>query len=415
MSAEVNSQEKEIVVYIGTRRLVALEGIVGHGEPRVIRSVRQAKPDGFENGLVTNLEKAAASIEKLLETLAENSEDEISCSVVLGHSKIQSYTFSSSQYYQGAARPVSSQEIRSVIAQTRSVATLPLTEIILQVVPESFVVDDMEDIRNPLGLEARRLGVNLKIYTMNFQDFKNLASAFETAEVRVKGFYPKALPLSEGVLTESEKTDGAVIVDIADEDARLVLWKNGNMLDSKNVPLGGKFMTEQIAQGWNIDGTDAEKVKEQYASLISHPDFGEELIPLIERQGKGHHPIRRQEFQEKFFAQSKGWMKNLLAEVDAFVEEGKLRFPHYVFTGGGTRPDGFLEFLQAQFSREARIGLVRRLDAPNELLVDLSMTAALGMFRWMGNYERDQKRLTAPTGLLQKTMGSARDWFFAYF
>jgi len=396
--------------------LAALAGEVEPDDPRIIGFAEAREPAGFEDGLVTNLDAAVSSLEGMLERLIPGrGSHDLAVHVVLGNDRLGSYDCASSQYYQGAPRTISHHEIRQVIDQTRSIATLPLTQTLLQVVPECFLVNDLADIRNPLGLEAVRLGVQLKIFTMNYQDFKNIARAFETADIEVKGYWPKTLAVSEAVLTDEEKEVGVMLVDITDPGTRLILWKNGRLRASKTLPLGGRSLTRKIAETWSIEEHDAERVKERFAALTAVTEFGEELIPLVYRHGKGAHSIRRQEFHEKFLAFAGEWMEEILRGMDAFAQEEKTRYPHYVFTGGGTCLEGFLEFLQTRFARDARLGFSRRMEAPTELLVAPSLTGALGLFRWLATYAKDYDELLAPRGFFEKTISTARDWFCNYF
>ncbi|MBN1689237.1 MAG: hypothetical protein JW893_09060 [Candidatus Omnitrophica bacterium] len=409
-------RRRELFIYIGTRKIVALDGIVGNGAPHVLRWKTIRFPEGFQNGFVTNLERASATIRKIFEDVRTDEEwDGSSCYVILGNSKLKSYHFSSSQYYPNEERNISSSEIHSVIEQTRSVATLPLSEVILQVVPESFLINDMDGVRNPMGLEARRLGVHLKIFTMNFEEFRNITKAFEASDVEVKGFFPRMISVSEAVLEEQEKDEGVVIVDVADDNTQLILWKNGYLADSKIIGCGARYLTEKIAGLWNIEFFDAERVKEQYGSLNPKQAFGEELIPLVERNGKGVHQIPRGEFLEKFNQVAREWLSSIIDETGVFLRKHNFRYPHYVFTGGGTALDGFLEFLQNEFACEANLGTVHRIEAPHEILVDPSMCPVLGGLKWLDRYEREYRRLLVPSNIFQKTIATARDWFMTYF
>ncbi len=407
--------ESEIVFYVGSRKLVALAGTLSGTEPRILSHAIQKHPAGFEKGFVVSLDKAAASIESVLESLLPGRDHaEISASVVLGNGKLKTYHFASSQYFE-TARTLSALEVRSVINQTKTVATLPLTECVLQAMPESFTVNDLAGIRDPLGLEAARLGVDLKIFTMNHQEFKNIANAFEAAEISVKGFYPKTLTVSEAVLTEREKEEGVLVIDIADDAVQLVVWKAGRLLGTHSLPLGSRVLTEKVAQEWGIENHDAEKVKEQYGSLQPDIKYGDELIPLVERKGKGAFTVQRSAFHEKFSELAKAWITEILGQAEVFAQNQKTLYPHYVFTGGGTALEGFLECLQKQFSRDARLGASHKVEAPHELLVDTSLAPALGMYRWLAANGSAQSRMTAPTGTLQKTLATAKSWFSNYF
>jgi cell division protein FtsA len=415
MSA-TEANEQYIVIYVGTGKLVLLEGGAGSKEPRIKHCEMMTDPAGFENGLVTNLERATHTLELLAGKSSQLQQADNRCVyVVLGNSKLKSYSFSSSQYYQGGIKTVTPAEIRAVIEQTQSVSTLPLSEHVLQAIPESFLVNDMPGIRNPLGLEANRLGVMLRIFTMNYQDHRNIAKAFDAADLEVIAYYPKTLTVSEAILSAAEKEQGAVIVDISEDATEFILWKGGNLFASQVCPAGASFLVQRIASEWGIEQHDAMRVRDTYASLNAGTQFGEELIPLIERNGKTSHPIRRQDFQQKFILQCSEWIECLLKETDRFITDHKVLHPHYVFTGSGVQCDGFLEFLQSKFARDGRIGLPHGLEASNELMMDSSMPAALGMFRCFETYEREREKFSTANGFFAKTAASVRGWFSDYF
>lgn len=405
-----------VVVYIGTRKVVAVLGDTGGHHPRILKWEEAISPAGFSKGLVCNLQNASASLEKLLNALLPpEAWEHTPLYVVLGHSGFKMYRFSSCEYYSPDRRTISSHEIQAVVQQTRSVATLPLTESILQAIPESFLVNDMPAVHNPVGLEAERLGVTLQIYSMEFQNFRNLAKVFETLDFEVEGYFPKTLPLAQAVLSDAEKQEGVLIIDIADDATQLVLWKNGLLAGVKTLPTGGHELTRWIAQAWNIEERDAEKVKEKFATLDHREQQSEELVPLVLRNEKVQQSIPRKEFLEKFFKHAHGWMGNILQEADAFIQEQKIRHPHILFTGGAVMIEGFLEWLQKEFSRDGTIGITHFVDAPQELVRDPSMAPALGMFRWVMTSERAHDALFTPRGLVAKTVAAARAWFTNYF
>lgn len=409
---------RKTIVYIGTHKLAALQVSLEGQEPLVLRSSVLSDPEGFEKGLVSNLQKASASIENVISRLYERGlsrPSNFSCSVVVGNSKLKTYSYSSSIYYQGVQRAVAAEDMRQVIRQTRTVATLPLTEFVLQAIPETYIVNDMKGIKNPVGLEAHRLGVELKIHTMHFQDFKNISKAFEAAEIEVECYFPKTVAVSEAVLTDAEKNEGAVVIDIADDVTSLALWKDGSLVDTRMVACGGSVLSGEIAAAWGIEVRDARKIKEKFGTFETAGSVGDELIPIVDRTSDGHHQVRRQEFQEKFLEQSRKWLQTILTQADTFAKENHVLHPHYVYTGGAVSLQGFLEFLQKTFSRTGRLGLARQVDAPRELLVDPSMSAALGMVKWFSAYEREQRQYFAPRGIFEKTLASAKDFFTSYF
>lgn len=417
MTQTVNDLKNQcVVVYIGTRKLVAVLGDIGGHHPHILRYEEVLSPEGFAKGLVCNLQSASVSLEKLLNKLLPPVEwEQVPVYVVLGHSGFKMYRFSSCEYYTPERRTISPHEVKSVVQQTRSVATLPLTESILQAIPESFLVNDMPAVHNPVGLEAERLGVTLQIYTMEFQNFRNLAKVFETLDFEVEGYFPKTLPLAQAVLSDAEKQEGVLIIDIADDATQLVLWKNGLLAGVKTLPVGGHDLTCSIAKDWNIEERDAEKVKENFATLDTRELQSDGLIPLVLRNEKVQQSISRKEFLEKFFQYAHDWMTKIFQESDGFIQEQKIRHPHILFTGGAVMVEGFLEWIQSKFSRDGKIGITHFVDAPQEIVRDPSMAPVLGMFRWIMTSERAHEALFTPHGLVAKTVAAARAWFTNYF
>lgn len=409
-------KDKCAVVYIGTRKLVVMLADMGTEAIRVLKTEETLFPQGFEKGLVCNLQNASASMEKMLTAfLPLEVWNQIPVYVVLGNSRFKMHRFTSCEYYTPERRTISPHEVKSVVQQTRQVATLPLSESILQAIPESFLVNDMPSVRNPVGLEAERLGVTLQIYTMDFQGFRNIAKVFESLDIDVTGFFPKNLPLSEAVLGETEKQEGVMIIDIADDATQLILWKNGTLSGIRTLPVGGHYLTKCLAQDWNIEERDAEKVKEKFATLDLREWQSEELVPLVTRNDRVQQSIPRKVFLEKFVKHVHGWMGNIFEEMDRFLQEEKVRFPHILFTGGAVMTEGFLEWVQKEFSRDGKLGVTHHIEAPQEVISDPAMAPALGMFRWVMNYERTQDALFAPRGVVAKTMAAVHTWFSNYF
>ena len=416
MSLPADLKHKCVVIYIGTRKLTVMLGDTGTSVPKVLRAEESISPEGFEKGLVCNLQNASASLEKLMNAiLPPEAWDQVPIYVVLGNSRFKMYRFSSCEYFTPERRTISSHEVQSVVQQTRNVATLPLTESILQTIPESFLVNDMPAVRNPIGLEAERLGVTLQIYTMEFQSFRNIAKVFETLDLDVEGYFPKILPLSEAVLSDAERQEGVMIMDIADDATQLVLWKNGLLAGVRTLPMGGHFLTQCLAKDWDIDERDAERVKEKFATLDAGEQLSEELVPLVTRNEKVQQSIPRKEFLEKFFKHAHGWMGKILESADLFMQDEKVRYPHILFTGGAVMTDGFLEWTQKEFSRDGKIGTSRHVEAVQELVRDPAMAPALGMFRWVMIYKRAQEAMFTPRGFLGKFFAELRQWFTNYF
>ena len=122
-----------------------------------------------------------------------------------------------------------------------------------------------------MGLEARRLGVQLKIFTMNFQEFKNLSKAVESSDLEITGYVPKCLTISEAVLSDDEKKQGVMVVDLSSENPKT------------RTSLGMFRMKGQTAMLFIHDGTHegyiiGRKIKNSI-EIPGELKVGEEPIP----------------------------------------------------------------------------------------------------------------------------------------
>lgn len=414
MSPSEIKKGKAVIVYIGGRRVAALLGSTDEAVPSVLRFQERKMPDGFTYGLVNNLQNATASIERVLSDLAPLSElEKTPVYVVLGNSSLKHYRFESSQYY-SAPRTISAEDVRSVVQQTRSIATLPLSDTVLTAVPESFVVNDMVGVKNPIDLEAQRLGVQVQLYAMDYQGLRNIVKIFEGLDLSVKGFFPKTLTISEAVLKPEHKKNGAVVLDISDHTTEVIVWRDQRICASQFLPVGGSWLTQKLADRYRLDPAAAENLKEKYGSV--EPEVkGEELIPLWSKSEQSREMIRRGDFHAAWLALTKEWMELIQKEVNQILTEAHVFHPEYFFTGGPVQMDGFLEWMQRDFNIEGKMGVCHQLDTTSEILRSPVLVPALGMLHWMDFFKRELEPLYIPRGILERSVLTAKNWFANYF
>ena len=405
---------KSIVVYLGARRIVAILGSTAESVPSVLRFQERKFPDGFTDGLVTNLQNATTSVERVLSDLAPLSElEKTPVYVVLGNASLRHHRFESSQYY-SSARTITAEDVRAVIQQTRSVATLPLQETVLTAVPESFVVNDMAGVKNPIDLEAQRLGAQVQLFSMDYQGLRNIVKIFEGLDLEVKGFFPKTLTVSEAVLKPEHKKNGAVVLDFSDRCTQVILWKDQRICATRFIPVGGAWLTEKLSEKYRLDPVEAENLKEKYGTV--HGEIKkDEIIPLWSKSEQSRETIRRGDFQDFWLPLVKEWMTIIGNEVNQMLTEEKVFHPDYFFTGGPVQMDGFLEWMQKECSVDGKIGVSHQLDTTPEILRSSVLVPALGMLHWIEYFKRELEPLYVPRGVLEKSVLTAKTWFSNYF
>ncbi len=406
----------ELIFYIGTHRLAGLVIETSGGSARVVRSAEIQNAEGFQKGGVDQLEKALASMGELVKRLELGEEAlEIPAYVVLSNSRLKMTRFSSSIYYSGYPRVVTSGEIQQVIEQTRNVAPLPLQDWILQTIPESFWVNDMTGVQDPTGLEAQRLAVTLQIFSTDYSAFRNVSRIFEALEFNIKGYYPKTFFLPEGVLHVNEKEGEALIIDLSDEATHLILTREGKIVQTKSFDWGSRLLGSRIAETWQISLRDAQCLKERFGSLETNLQFGEELIPLVERGGRETRQIKRAEFHKAFLGFGEELVHQIEKETQQFLKEEKVGSPAFILTGGGAKLEGILEILGRRFSSSVRLGTPRASGVPSQILMDSAWTGPLSLLDWVARQTKEESVSFAKINLFGRVFLQAKEWFAAYF
>ena len=407
---------KILVLYVGTHRLSAILAEITPEGAQILNHAELLDPEGFQAGEVAQIEKALVSTGELISRFELGEEaTQIPAYVLLSGPHLKMTPFSSSVYYSGYPRVITTREVQQVIEQTRSVAPLSLEDRILQVAPEFFWVDDLTGVEDPIGLEARRLAVSLQIYSTKYSVFRNLSRLFESLEMNLKGYFPKTLVIPKAVLSLTEREGEALVMDFSDGATHLILNREGKIVRTSSLDLGSRFLTHKIAQTWNVGVRDAQRLKEQFGSLEENLQFREELVPLVERNGQSHHPIKREDFHKKFLGFADELFTRLDQEISGLLASEKMSVPTLVLTGGGVKLDGLLEFLSRRFSFPVRLGTPRQLGGSTGALLDPAWAGPLGLLCHLGETWNERGPSRGKENVVERALFQFKEWFVAYF
>lgn len=157
---------------------------------------------------------------------------------------------------------------------------LPNREI-LKVIPEYFVVDLEEGVKNPVGMSARKLEVVATIFSMSSNVLNNIKKAVADVGIDVADIYPNLISAPEGVLSKRQKELGVVCVDIGASTTGLTVYEDGVLKYASVIPIGGDNVTNDIALGLRTSIDVAEKLKGEYSDVMideeNFKDFDIEL------------------------------------------------------------------------------------------------------------------------------------------
>lgn len=410
-----------LALYIGTTKLTALRVCFAAAQATApdstessairVESWQKKDPAGFDKGLVRDSELATDEIRDLLEQAAETPEwYNLPLYGVISNPSVRTYRVSSSIYFPGT-KVIGEQDVQRVISQTKAVATVPLDEVILCTVPQEYLVNDLPEVKNPVGLEGRRLSVTLHLFTMPVTAYQGLKNLFDRLEVEPELLIPKGLASSTLVLKETEKREGVLLADVGGFLTEFFYYYQGTLRFSKIIPWGSEFITEKISRQWEIPPRDARRLKEEFGTLESG---AEDNISYMDASGRVRFKIPAAAFREEIQKEIERGLKIFEKEI----REIKDLHPHLyqlVFSGGATRMNGFLELVQSQWTIPTRLGFSAGIQAPQELTAHPGHHGILGLLKYIHVPEPEFKSRQSKPGLISKTVNHFKGWVHDYF
>jgi len=274
---------------IGTRKVAALIGeLTEEGKIEVI-GIGAAESKGLRKGVVVNLDVTSEAIKKARQEAELMAGVSISSAFVgISGAHIKSFNSRGVIAVSGRNREIGRDDIRRVIEQSKAVAIPPDREII-HVIPQEFIVDEQDGIRDPLGMNGIKLEVNVHIVTGAVTLVQNLRTCVERAGVGIEQIVLNQIADSAAVLTPDEKELGVGLIDIGAGTTEVAIFERGSLWYTSIIPLGGDNFTNDIAVGLRTAIPDAEKIKKKFGCVVSPPGEDQETIE-VPSVGKGRKP-----------------------------------------------------------------------------------------------------------------------------
>jgi len=396
---------------IGTSKVVVLVAeVYENGEFDVI-GIGNTPSKGIKKGVVVNIEDTVQSIQKALEE-AE----------IMAQCRVENvFAIISGQHVQSANtmgmfairdKEVSAQDVERVIENAKPL-NVPTDQKVLHMLIQEYLIDNQEDVRDPIGMSGQKLEVRTHIVTGADSAVQNIIKCIRRCGLEVIELVVQPLSSSLAVLTDDEKELGVVLVDIGGGTTDIAVFSKGTIRYTEVIPLGGDQVTNDIAMALRTPTVDAEDLKIQHGiAKQSLADLQGMLdVPGIgEREAK---PISKQSLAAV--------IEPRVEELFRFVIEG-LEHSGYthlvpsgvVLTGGAANMPGMVELAEEVFNKPARIGIPDYSGHLKEVLRNPKYSASIGLLReGRAQIVQGQEASKAkPLGGIAKRI---RDWFTGNF
>jgi cell division protein FtsA len=354
---------------------------------------------GMRKGVVADLEKAVAGVQKAVEEAEKLTQAPVERAVVgIAGPHIRGVNSQGGISLGSRAREISREDVRQAVEKARSIA-LPADRQSLHLLPQEYIVDEQNGIQDPLGMTGKTLEVRLHIATASLSAAQNVVTVLNKAGIHVEDTVFEPLAAADAVLRADERELGVCLADIGAGSTDLIVFHEGAVQHTGVVPIGGDHFTNDAAVGLLTPLAAAERIKRQFgcAVVTQIPEANEIEVPSV-----GDKPSRLLP-QRQLGEILEPRARELLELIrDHLRQAGVLELcgAGLVLTGGGARLNGLLDVVDQVLHKHGRIGGPAALA---KLPVDLAVpeySVALGLLLY--GYRSRLGRVSPEQGLTAK-------------
>ena len=409
--------EKNIIVGldIGTSKVAAIVGEVNLDGDVEIVGLGQNPSRGLKKGVVVNLESTVNSIQRAVQEAELMAGCDIS-SVFVGIAGSHIHSLNSHGIVAISNKEVSQSDVDRVIDSARAVA-VPTDQKILHVLPQEFVIDGQEGIKEPVGMSGIRLEAKVHIVTGGVSAAQNIVKCIERCGLQVEDIVLEQLASSMSVLTDDEKELGVCLVDIGGGTTDIAVFTHGSIRHTAVIPIAGDQVTNDIAVALRTPSQNAEEIKKKYACALAQLAKLEETLEVPSIGDRAPRQISRQALAEIIEPRYEELILLVQAELRRAGFED-LVAAGLVFTGGSSKIPGLVELAEEIFHMPVRIGIPQFVSGLVDVVRNPIYSTGVGMVIY-GDKNRDSASSNAAlTGVNSSEEGiwaKMKSWFQGNF
>lgn len=399
---------------IGNSAIKTIVAEIKPGLPRPqLIGVGISTSNGLRRGMVIDLEEAIENVKNSVMQAQESSGVKIQrayVSISGPHIKVQK-----SKGVIAVSRAdgeISENDIQRVI-DAASAISLPANREIIHIIPEKYIVDGQEFIKSPVGMKGIRLEADILIIDGLSQVIKNLAKVVNENNIEVAEFVFSPLASAKAVLSKKAKEHGALCLDFGGGLCNIAVFEEGQVLHAISLPIGSKNITNDLAIVLKTSLEAAEQVKLEHGFVSAEPIKREkEIIDLshLAEEEEEKLTVSKKHLAEVINARVSEMVDMISKELKK-ISKYNLLPGGITLIGGGSKIEGFVNYMKNQLRLPARKISSYELDGIANRINDPSFAVAVGLVLWGAEKEFKDKRKEFIDGNTKKFLDSLKNWF----
>ncbi len=409
-------QDKKLIVGldIGTSKVVAIVGEIGLEGGIEIVGIGSNPSKGMKKGVVVNIESTVQSIQRAVEEAELMAGCQIH-SVYVGIAGSHIRSLNSHGIVAIKDKEVYSLDLERVIEAAQAVA-IPADQKVLHILPQEYVIDNQEGIKEPLGMSGVRLEAKVHLVTCAVNAAQNIEKCIRRCGLDVEEIILEQLASSYAVLTDDERELGVCMVDIGGGTTDIAIFTEGSIRHTGVIPIAGDQVTNDIAMALRTPTQYAEEIKIKYACALTQLAGADDTIKVPSVGDRPPRDLSRQSLAEVVEPRYDELFTLIQAELRRSGFEDMVP-AGIVLTGGTSKMEGVVELAEEIFHMPVRVGFPQTVMGLNDIVRNPIYATSVGLLQYGMQHRGDVGPVSAgKSGSASGSVwGRARAWLQSNF
>ncbi len=342
---------------------------------------------GIKRGVVDDLPEATRAISQVISEVKKISKNAIkNIYLAVGSPDFKVQHSDGAVAVSRADSEIYKDDIERVVEASQA-RKLPLNRMIVHAITREFIVDDVADVRDPLGMVGNRLAVQSLIIDAFTPAIKNLMKCVESAGGSISSLIFSPLASSLSILSKNQKDLGVVLLDIGFGKTCMAVYEENKLLHTAVFPVGSGNVTNDLAIGLKTSTTSAENIKLTLGSAVAKEAPSREIVDLKKFDSSAKGAISRRFISEIIESRLAEILEFANNELKYISKSAKLP-GGVILTGGGAKIPGMVDLAKQEMRMSAQIGVpsIVDMESANSDFIsqseDPEMSCAFGLLMW---------------------------------
>lgn len=396
---------------IGTTKIGAIVGRIGEDGVDIV-GIGSCPSRGLRKGVVINIESTVESIRRAVdeaEAMSGVAIQSVYTGIAGGHVRgLNSHGIVALK--EGEVRRL---DVDRVIDAAQAVA-LPLDREVIHVIPQEFIVDEQDGIKDPIGMAGVRLEAKVHIVTAAVTSAQNIIRCCNRAGLNVDDIVLEQLAAAEATISQEERELGVALIDIGGGTSDLAVYSGGSLVHTAVLSIGGQHITNDVAVGLRTPAIEAERIKIRYGCALSSLVGREETIDVPSVGGRSDRVLSRQILAEIIEPRVEEIFTLLRQEI---VKSGyeDLIASGVILTGGSVLMEGMTELAEQVFSLPVRRGVPRGIGGMVEVVKSPLYGTGVGLVLYGSRNHGERIFRSRDGNVYHKVKERMREWLEEMF